>query len=41
MDTTEIYDTVFNAALGENINIRTQFGSDSGLAHFHPLQLMD
>jgi hypothetical protein len=33
--TTEIYDTVFNAELGENINIRTQFGSDSGLSKFH------
>jgi hypothetical protein len=32
---TEIYDTVFNAELGENINIRTQFGSDSGLSQFH------
>ena len=37
MDITEIYDTVFNAALGENINIRTQFGSDSGLARFHTI----
>jgi len=36
-DITEIYDTVFNAALGENINIRTQFGSDSGLARFHTI----
>jgi hypothetical protein len=35
--TTEIYDTVFNAELGENINIRTQFGSDSGLAHFEAI----
>ena len=35
--TTEIYDTVFNAELGENINIRTQFGSDSGLAHFESI----
>ena len=34
---TEIYDTVFNASLGENINIRTQFGSDSGLAQFHAI----
>ena len=34
---TEIYDTVFNATLGENINIRTQFGSDSGLAQFHAI----
>ena len=34
-DITEIYDTVFNAELGENINIRTQFGSDSGLSKFH------
>ena len=34
---TEIYDTVFNAELGENINIRTQFGSDSGLAQFHSI----
>jgi len=34
---TEIYDTVFNASLGENINIRTQFGSDSGLAQFHSI----
>jgi len=33
--TTEIYDTVFNASLGESINIRTQFGSDSGLSKFH------
>jgi hypothetical protein len=33
----EIYDTVFNAELGENINIRTQFGSDSGLAHFEAI----
>ena len=32
---TEIYDTVFNAELGESINIRTQFGSDSGLSKFH------
>ena len=35
--TTEIYDTVFNAELGENINIRTQFGSDSGLSHFESI----
>jgi hypothetical protein len=35
--TTEIYDTVFNASLGENINIRTQFGSDSGLSQFHSI----
>ena len=35
--TTEIFDTVFNAELGENINIRTQFGSDSGLAHFEAI----
>ena len=35
--TTEIYDTVFNAELGENINIRTQFGSDSGLSHFEAI----
>ncbi|MBT4316781.1 MAG: T9SS type A sorting domain-containing protein, partial [Candidatus Marinimicrobia bacterium] len=35
--TTEIYDTVFNAELGENISIRTQFGSDSGLAHFESI----
>ncbi len=28
---TEIYDSVFDANLGETINIRTQFGSDSGL----------
>jgi len=34
---TEIYDTVFDASLGENINIRTQFGSDSGLAHFESI----
>ena len=34
---TEIYDTVFNAELGENISIRTQFGSDSGLAHFESI----
>jgi len=34
---TEIYDTVFDASLGENINIRTQFGSDSGLAHFEAI----
>jgi hypothetical protein len=34
---TEIYDTVFDAGLGENINIRTQFGSDSGLAHFESI----
>ena len=34
---TEIYDTVFNAELGENISIRTQFGSDSGLAQFHSI----
>ena len=34
---TEFYDTVFNAELGENINIRTQFGSDSGLAQFHSI----
>ena len=33
----EIYDTVFNAELGENINIRTQFGSDSGLSQFHSI----
>ena len=36
-DVTEIYDTVFNAELGENINIRTQFGSDSGLSKFHAI----
>ena len=34
---TEIYDTVFDAGLGENINIRTQFGSDSGLSHFESI----
>jgi len=34
-DITEIYDTVFNPELGESINIRTQFGSDSGLSKFH------
>jgi hypothetical protein len=34
---TEIYDTVFDASLGENISIRTQFGSDSGLAHFEAI----
>ena len=28
---TEIYDNVFSASLGEVINIRTQFGSDSGI----------
>ena len=31
---TEIYDDVFNAQLGETINQRVQFGSDSGLEHF-------
>ena len=34
---TEIYDDVFNAELGETINIRTQFGSDSGLEHYHSI----
>ena len=34
---TEIYDDVFNAELGETINIRTQFGSDSGLSHYHSI----
>ncbi|HJO21185.1 MAG TPA: T9SS type A sorting domain-containing protein, partial [Candidatus Marinimicrobia bacterium] len=34
---TEIYDTVFDASLGENISIRTQFGSDSGLSHFEAI----
>ena len=34
---TEIYDTVFDASLGENISIRTQFGSDSGLSHFESI----
>ena len=34
---TEIYDNVFNAELGETINIRTQFGSDSGLEHYHSI----
>ena len=28
---TEIYDNVFSASLGETINKRTQFGSDSGI----------
>jgi hypothetical protein len=28
---TEIYDNVFSASLGEIINMRTQFGSDSGI----------
>jgi hypothetical protein len=35
---TEIYDTVFNAELGENINIRTQFGSDSGLQYYQSIK---
>ena len=34
---TEVYDDVFNAELGETINIRTQFGSDSGLEHYHSI----
>ena len=34
---TEIYDTVFDAGLGEQINIRTQFGSDNGLQHFEAI----
>ena len=34
---TEIYDNVFSAELGETINIRTQFGSDSGLARHHSI----
>ena len=35
---TEIYDNVFNPQLGEIINIRTQWGSDSGLAHYHSVE---